>query len=217
MNTEFVMAENKEIRETIVLEARVSKQTRWIDLFSTPGNRKRSLICFLTGFFSQWSGNGLVSYYFVPVLNNIGITTSTEQAGLNGGLQIWNFIVAIFAAFQIDNIGRRKLVVGSTASMALLWIAWTVLSQQFNATGKSSDATGVIVVIFLYYTAFNFGWQGMTLAYPVEILPYAIRAKGLTLTFLGVSTSLLNQYVNPVGIETAGWKFYIVSDDLVYA
>lgn len=31
--------------------------------------------------------------------------------------------------------------------------------------------------------------QGLVLAYPVEILPYNIRAKGLTVTFFGVSTS----------------------------
>lgn len=31
--------------------------------------------------------------------------------------------------------------------------------------------------------------QGLLLAYPIEILPYEIRAKGLNVTFLGVSTN----------------------------
>lgn len=31
--------------------------------------------------------------------------------------------------------------------------------------------------------------QGLLLAYPIEILPYEIRAKGLNVTFFGVSTN----------------------------
>jgi hypothetical protein len=31
--------------------------------------------------------------------------------------------------------------------------------------------------------------QGLVIAYPVEILPYEIRAKGLQLTFFGVSSN----------------------------
>ncbi|KAH8804366.1 hypothetical protein F5884DRAFT_883775 [Xylogone sp. PMI_703] len=157
-----VMSEYLEIKETLALE-----KEYWSK-----------------GFFSQWSGNGLVSYYLVPVLETIGITGSSEQAGLNGGLQIWNFIVALWAAFNIDPL--------------------------YNKTPSAGDGKDVIAMIFFYYTAFNCGWQGLVLAYPVEILPYNIRAEGLTVTFLVVSTSILNQYINLVGHQNIGCKFYIL-------
>ena len=32
-------------------------------------------------FFSQWSGNGLVSYYLNQVLTQIGVTDSFDQVG----------------------------------------------------------------------------------------------------------------------------------------
>ena len=43
----------------------------------------------------------------------------------------------------------------------------------------------------------------------VEILPYAIRAKGIALFWLltGVCGAF-NTYVNPLGIQAFGWKFY---------
>lgn len=94
----------------------------------------------------------------MPVLETIGITKNAEQAGLNGGLQIWNFIVAIWAAFNIDRFGRRKMVLGSTGSMIVCFVLWTVLSARYDITKDSSDAKGVIVMIFLFYTAFNCGW-----------------------------------------------------------
>lgn len=61
-NDEFVAWEFAEIRETLRLEAEVSSGG-WIELFKTPGNRKRSILIILTAIFSQCSGNGLVSYY----------------------------------------------------------------------------------------------------------------------------------------------------------
>ncbi|KAF2095312.1 general substrate transporter [Rhizodiscina lignyota] len=201
--TDFVTAEFIEIQETLALEKEFASRMSWIDLLKTPGNRKRSLICYLQGFFSQWCGNGLVSYYLVPVLETVGITSSPEQAGLNGGLQIWNFIVAMWAAFNIDRFGRRPMVLTSTGSMVVCFVIWTILSAKYKETGDAGDAKGVIVAIFL---------QGLVLAYPIEILPYEIRAKGLSLTFFGVSSALLNQYINPVGVQNAGWKFYIFYD-----
>lgn len=51
----------------------------------------------------------------------------------------------------------------------------------------------------------------LNVAYPVEILPYHLRAKGLTILNLSISLSLFfGQYVNPIGIENLGWKYYIV-------
>jgi hypothetical protein len=155
--TEFVAAEFLQIKETIALEKEQSKRG-WAELFRTPGNRKRALICYLQGFFSQWCGNGLISYYLVPVLKTIGITGSTEQAGLNGGLQIWNFIVAIWASFNLDRIGRRPMALGSTGCMIVIFTLWTVFSARFDITQDSGMATGVIVMIFFFYTAFNCGW-----------------------------------------------------------
>lgn len=154
----MVRAEYVEIKETLALEKEFAKKVKWAELFATPGNRKRSLICFIQGFFSQWSGNGLVSYYLVPVLETIGITSSSEQAGLNGGLQIWNFIVALWAAFNIDRFGRRPMVITSTAAMLVIFIIWTVLSALYNEHGYAGAGKGVVTMIFFYYTAFNCGW-----------------------------------------------------------
>jgi MFS family permease len=131
----------------------------------------------------------LISYYLVPVLQTIGITSGTEQAGLNGGLQIWNFIVAIWACFKIDRFGRRPIVLGSTAGMIFCFVLWTIFSARYAENQDSGMAKGVIVMIFLFYTAFNCGWQGLVIAYPIEILPYELRAKGLAVTFFGVATN----------------------------
>jgi len=47
------------------------------------------------------------------------------------------------------------------------------------------------------------------MVYVVEILPYAIRAKGIALFWLFTGLAgAFNTYVNPLGIAAFGWKFY---------
>jgi cellulose synthase/poly-beta-1,6-N-acetylglucosamine synthase-like glycosyltransferase len=51
----------------------------------------------------------------------------------------------------------------------------------------------------------------MLVSYAAEILPYNLRAKGLTLMFFMVNLALwFNQYINPIALENIGWKYYIV-------
>lgn len=91
---EVVQLQYDEIKETLAIE-REAESTGWLELFKTKGNRHRLLILISAGLFSQWSGNGLVSYYITGVLDTIGIKDSNTQLVINGCLNIWNAIVAI--------------------------------------------------------------------------------------------------------------------------
>ena len=47
------------------------------------------------------------------------------------------------------------------------------------------------------------------MVYVVEILPYAMRAKGISLFWLITGLAgAFNTYVNPIGFKAFGWKFY---------
>lgn len=92
-NDEVVQLEYDEIRETIAIEKEL-EQTGWLEIFKTKGNRHRFIILISAGLFSQWSGNGLVSYYISGVLETIGIHDSDMKLKINGCLNIWNCVVA---------------------------------------------------------------------------------------------------------------------------
>lgn len=61
---EMVQTEFQEITQTLKLEKEFSS-TKWSELWRTKGNRHRLVILVSLGFFSQWSGNGLVSCKFL--------------------------------------------------------------------------------------------------------------------------------------------------------
>jgi len=207
---EVVQLEMAEIRDTLVMEKEL-EGNGWMELIKTPGNRHRLIILLSLGFFSQWSGNGLISYYLKLVLDTVGVTNSTTQLIINGVLQICNAIVAVGQCFFVDKIGRRTLFLISTAGMLVCFIVWTICSAQFNMHQEAGAGKAVIVMIFMYYVFYNLAWSGLLVGYSVEILPYNIRAKGMTAMFLCVDLALFfNQYINPIALKHIEWKYYIV-------
>ncbi|KAK4617257.1 Lactose permease [Fulvia fulva] len=210
LEDEVVLLELKEIKDTITLEKEF-EGNGWLQLFNTKGNRRRLIILLTLGLFSQWSGNGLASYYLNLVLNDIGVTNSNTQLVINGCLQIMNFIVAIGQCFIVDRVGRRTLFLVSTSGMLVAFIVWTACAGEFAKTGVQAQGNTVIAMIYIYYIFYNLAWSGMLVSYSAEILPYNIRAKGMTLMFLMVDLALFfNQYVNPIALDGIQWKYYIV-------
>ncbi|KAF7588267.1 hypothetical protein BBP40_005953 [Aspergillus hancockii] len=203
--------EFREIQETLRLEEESSKNG-WQMLFKTPGNRKRLLLIALVSFFSQCSGNGLVSYYLHSILNSVGIESAHDQSIINGGLQIWSFLVAIgFSSFLVDVLGRRMLFMIAGVGMLISFSIWTGCSAAYAQSGDSGAGSAVIAMIFLFYGVAGFAWPGLTVAYCAEILPFNIRAKGMAAGFAFTSSaSVFNQYVNPIGLERLQWRFYFV-------
>jgi hypothetical protein len=52
-----------EIRTALRLEREAAKTTTYLGLFKSKGNLKRFRVIIALALFSQWSGNGIVSYY----------------------------------------------------------------------------------------------------------------------------------------------------------
>jgi MFS family permease len=206
----LVVFEYAEIKKAIELDREIESSVGWKTLFATPGNRRRMRIIIALAFFSQWSGNGLVSYYLNAVFDTIGITDVSIQTLINGILQIWNLCVALYAASLCDKAGRRVLFLTSNVGMLIFFVMQTITSAEYALHGSPAAAHAVIAFIFLYYAAYDIAYTPLIVSYTVEILPYALRAKGFTIFNFAISLSLIfNQYANPIALGKLGWKYYV--------
>ncbi|KAG8901904.1 hypothetical protein FRB99_005007 [Tulasnella sp. 403] len=201
--------EYKEIRQALAIEEQFG-HVSWWSLVATPGNRRRMRVIIALGFFSQWSGNGLVSYYMNLILETVGIEEAGTKTMINGILQVFNFGMAITSALFVERIGRRRLFLISNSGMLLVFIGWTITSALFEETHSKIAGNFTIVIIFLYYAFYDIAWTPLLVAYCIEILPFRIRAKGFAVMSFTISLALIfNQYVNPIALTKLGWKYYI--------
>lgn len=207
----LVRYEYDEIKAAIEFDRTVAANVGWKSLFATSGNRKRMRIIIAIAFFSQWSGNGLASYYLNKILDHIGITDSTTQLLINGILAIWNLFWALGASFMVERLGRRLMFNTSAAGMLLFFTAQTIAFAEFSKTGAPAAAHSVIAFLFLFYAAYDIAFTPLIVSYTVEILPYQLRAKGFTIFNFTISLAIIfNQYVNPIALGKLTWKYYIV-------
>ncbi|KIY47495.1 hexose transporter [Fistulina hepatica ATCC 64428] len=207
----LVKYEYEEIKAALAFDQEVASNVGWKSLIATPGNRKRMRLIVALAFFSQWSGNGMVSYYLNKVFDSIGITNSTIQLLINGILQIWNLAWALAASFMCERLGRRFLFTVSAAGMLIFFTSQTICSARFAIGGSAAAAHAVIAFIFLFYAAYDIAFSPLIVSYTVEILPFNLRAKGFNVFNFSISCALIfNQYINPIAFDAIKWKYYIV-------
>ncbi|KAE9404243.1 hexose transporter [Gymnopus androsaceus JB14] len=211
INDPLVQYEFNEIKAALDFDRHVAANVGWKSLFSTPGNRKRMRIIIAIAFFSQWSGNGIASYYLNAILTDIDVTNPTIQLLINGILTIWSLFWALVGSALIDRLGRRVLFLSSAIGVLLAWIAQTISFAEFWQHGTPAAAHSLIAFLFLFSAAYGLAFSPLIVVYTVEILPYHLRAKGFTVFNFVISLALIfNQYTNPIALGHLVWKYYIV-------
>jgi len=161
--------------------------------------------------FGQWAGNGVVSYFLGALLSTAGITDPVKVLDINLGLAFVSCFFAICGAFQVDRLGRRPLLLFTNASLTLIWVAITVSSGVYFNTKSTHAAKAVVGFVFMFGMFYSVGFTPLQALYPVEVLSFEQRAKGMAFSSLAVNAAgLLNQFAWPVALEKIGWKTYII-------
>lgn len=153
-----------------------------------------------------------MSYYLSLVLDTIGITSTEEKTLINGILQLFNFAAAVgIGAFMIDLLGRRTLFLISAGGLFCSYVCWTALSAEFVQTHDPNMGRAVLGFIFIAFFFYDISFTPMLYAYTVEIFPFNLRSMGLSTALLSANISLiLGMFVNPIGLRSISWRYYIV-------
>ncbi|KAJ5379853.1 uncharacterized protein N7496_002281 [Penicillium cataractarum] len=207
INDPLVQLEHREIMQGIEAE-QINSQVAYTD-FLKPKNHHRLFLLVIIAIGTNWVGNGIVSYYLSPILNQVGVTAKSQQATLNLGLQVWNLILSTTAGLNCDRIGRRPMWLISNIGMLCAFAIVMGLSGSYATTNSKSTGLAVIPFLFIYFGFYVFSWTPLANMYSVEILPFNLRAKGQAI-FVTVqnAANAVNQWVNPIILEAIHWKYY---------
>ena len=206
----LVQLEMREIQAAVTLEE-ISNTGSWKSFVSTIGNRRRFFVIIMIGTATQWIGNGLVSYFLVPILRQVGITSPPQLSGINGGIAIFSWLAAMGGASLSDRFGRRSLFLTSLAGALVSFVFITGLSGGFATTRQSKVGIAMIPFLFIFNGFYALAFTPIPMLYCPEVSPFSLRAKSAALLLLSQNIAqAFNQFVNPVALAAIQWKYYIV-------
>ncbi|KAL2822398.1 general substrate transporter [Aspergillus granulosus] len=222
-DTPLVQAELEEIMAGIEADAssiRLNK-TDIKALLSHKGNLHRILLVTVVGVGSQCTGSGLLSAYLPKILDGIGLTSTTDKTLINGILNIWTWIVGLSAGYLMPKIRKRALFLTSTAGMIVALSVWTALSAAYTQNERYSYGIGVVAMMFVYNIFYgvrscsssrHICWLPLVTAYSIEICTTKQRSILFSWLFFTISISTFGvNYLNPVGLENIGWRYYVIT------
>ncbi|KAJ6257448.1 hypothetical protein Dda_7232 [Drechslerella dactyloides] len=206
-NSELVKAEIVQVQTAIKLELEHAK-LGWRELFRTRGNIRRSIVTGFLGLFTQWSGNTLISYYLVQILNQAGITNKGTQTRINLGQTCWQFVNGALIAFYVPRLlKRRPAYFICTIGLLLIYISWTIAASSKHLLRLFNKISVYQHIVAPFY---NVGYNALTYTYLVELFPYHIRASGIAFfQIFGRLAGFFNNFVNPIALQAISWKYYI--------
>ena len=147
---EFVRLEFAQIQSTIAQEKELESAFVWADVVRDPPMRRRFLLAAIVGFFTQWSGNGLLSFYMKKILALVGITDDRTVQQIILGNTCWGLINAVPIALIAPRFPRRRMFLICTIGTAVVYTVWTVASARSAIEGSARASIPVLVFIFVY-------------------------------------------------------------------
>ncbi|KAG7110599.1 High-affinity glucose transporter like protein [Verticillium longisporum] len=148
-------------------------------------------------------------------LEKIGWTNTQDMQKVNLGIAGWSLICGTTVALLVRRFRRRVMYMTCVLSLLCVYIAWTVSMERAmhaneNNYINNAASTATLFWIFAYSPAYNIGYNALTYTYLVELWPYALRSRGIAFFQLfGRLAGFFTTFVNPIGMDNAGWKYLI--------
>lgn len=207
----LVQAEYHEISSVLSYEKSLPAQS-FKTLISPTPNLRRFLIVIVLNIAAQVIGSNIVSSFIGVVLDSAGITDTHQQLIINLGINIFNFGCAVAGSFAMERIGRKGMLLGTTCLMTFFLVLMAILSALYGDGGNIPASNAMVAIIFLFLGCYSFAWTPLTFVYPVEILNYTQRAKGLAVGQMACyAFGFVNQYTTPIAIDNIGWRYYAIN------
>ena len=208
----YVKLQMHEFEEELEMDGADKRWWDYRSLFNSRANLYRAILCAVAlSAFSQLTGQSGVSYFLPAMLTTTGITAPDTVLDINLGISIASGLAACTGASFMDRFGRRKLLITCCATLALMWCGMLASTSEYSKTGEASAAAAAVAFIFLVGTVFSAAYTPLQALYPVEVLGFEQRAKGMALqNIAGNAAGLINQFALPVALQRIGWKTYFV-------
>jgi sugar porter (SP) family MFS transporter len=220
-NHELVRLEYAEIQQQVHFE-RTEGAKSYADLVR-PGIMRRVMLGMSLQAWSQLTGMNIMMYYVVYVFQGAGVTG--RRAGLIAASvqYVLNVAMTVPAIIYIDKWGRRPMLLGGLAAMAIFLFlvgglqgrlgAWGEISgaRVWVISGHKSATRFIIACSYLFVCSFAVSMGPVSWTYPAEIFPMRVRAKAVSLsTASNWAFNCALAFGVPPGFASIAYKTYFI-------
>ncbi|PON20677.1 hypothetical protein TGAM01_v210462 [Trichoderma gamsii] len=206
---EHSAAIQREIAEVETSLEMIGSVSRW-DVFKM--GEKRNFHRLMLGIggqsFSQLCGVNSITFYATIIFQQRLKLDAIKARLLGGGMTTIQIVGALAAVLTIDRLGRRSLMLMSSAGMC---ITMAIITGTTSTTNNQTALIVAVVCFFIYNMSYTFGFLGLTFLYSTEVAPPHLRAK--ISGFSNCMTWLMNFVVvevTPTGFDNIQYQYYII-------
>lgn len=164
----------------------------------------------------QWTGINAIIYYAPTIFGQIGLGEGTTGLLATGVVGIVNFVFTIPAVLFVDNFGRKPMLAGGEALMAICHATVGAIIAVYGEPprfdqGYKAAGNGAVFMVYLYIATFAMTWGPLAWVVSAEVFPLDMRAKGMSIS------SAVNWLMNftvalttPIMFDNIGYKTYLV-------
>jgi sugar porter (SP) family MFS transporter len=166
--------------ELAEVESTLQEEQEGFGILLRPGFRVAVLVGVGLAIFQQITGINTIIYYAPTILQKSGYPSAKAAILATAIIGLANIVIAVIAILLVDHVGRRILLLISTAGMA---VTLGLIGWAFHA-----KAAGLVVFyeIIGYCVAFGIGLGPVMWLLISEIYPTKIRGKAMSLATLSV-------------------------------
>lgn len=182
----------------------------WTDCFRG-GCWRRTHVGIGIMFFQQFVGINALIYYSPTLFCTMGLDHNAQLI-MSGVLNMTQLVGVLTSLWTMDSLGRRPLLLAGSVGMALshLIISFLVGRYSFNWPAHRLQGWTSVSMLLVYMIAFGASWGPIPWAYPSEIFPSSLRAKGVA---LATSSNWMSNFVvgliTPPLVEKTGYGAYV--------
>ena len=130
------------------------------------------ILCSLLFVLQNLSGIDGILYYAPRIFQTLGFSAGSAALAATFGLGLVNFLATLIALTMVDRLGRRPLLIGGSAAMAL-GLAMTIGGAVVNEPWFG------LIGLALYIAAFALSLGPLPYVLMSELFPTAIREQGI--------------------------------------
>lgn len=112
-------------------------------------------------------------------------------------------IISGIGSLFVDKIGRRPMLFWVNVGCCICWIGVSAAAGIQDKTGSKASSVATVAMIYIFQAVYSFGWTPLQALYPVEVLSFEMRAKGMAFSSLFVNIGK-SSFVSSNGLPTTG-------------